>query len=118
MTSSPNVMPAMREWWEANRPKPDPEIARRRAAEIRRDSHPVYTPATPEELEAIKAIGGVTFCPGIPTKRFARQIQGSTELTDAQRKYLWGIVWRFRRQIADKGLVERGKEITKRNEAL
>jgi hypothetical protein len=61
---------------------------------------------SPEDLRAIKAIVGITFVPGIPTKRFAAQIQGETQLTEKQRIYLWSIIWTFRRQIADKDLVE------------
>jgi hypothetical protein len=74
-------------------------LARRRAPKVK-------TPATPDELAAIAAIapGNVTYIPGIPTKRFARQLQGATDLTDAQRVYLWGIVWHFRRQIVDRDL--------------
>jgi hypothetical protein len=74
------------------------------------------SPATPDDLRAIAAIspGRVTYVPGIPTKRFARQIQGAKELTESQRFYVWQIVWRFRRQIADRELVARAKAILSR----
>lgn len=66
------------------------------------------TPCTPDDLRAIEAISPsrVTYCPGIGTKRFAREIQGAKELTQSQRDYVWQIVYRFRRQIADRALVK------------
>lgn len=106
-----NVMPAMREWWaaqnveQANR---DQE-RRKQIASLPKTK----TPCSADELAAIAAIspGRVTYIPGIPTKRFARQIQGATELTERQRIYLWGIVWKFRRQIGDQKLVRMAQQL-------
>jgi len=69
------------------------------------------TPATPEDRRAIEAIspGRISYPVAIPAKRFARQMQGQGELTPKQRDYLWAIVWRYRRQIADQNLVALAK---------
>ncbi len=108
-----NVMPAMREWYERHiaEPRRHEQENRAAAARVTAKAPKVRTPATADELAAIAAIapGCVTYLPGIGTKRFARQIQGVTELTDGQRKYLWQVVWRFRRQIADPRLVRIAK---------
>jgi hypothetical protein len=94
----------MREWFEREVDGP----ARQKAVEKgKREPLPIqFTPATADELAAIAAIepGKVTYIPGIATKRFARQIQGASVLTEAQRVYLWGVVWHFRRQIVDRDL--------------
>jgi hypothetical protein len=100
------VIPAMRDWYEQHIAEPR-RMERRISlqAEPSLKVPPMRTPATADDLLAIKAIGGVTYCPGIGTKRFARDIQGATELTAAQRLYLWQVVWRYRRQIHDQRLV-------------
>lgn len=105
MKKAINVMPAMREWYEREIVAPHRNEKRERNKAYTAPAENRRTPATPEELAAIKAIGRVTYCPGTGTKRFANQIQGVTALTDPQRAYLWKIVWRFRRQIPDTSLV-------------
>jgi len=77
-------------------------------------SKKIRSPVTDLDRRAIEAIspGKITYMPGIATKRFARDIQNATELTDAQRIFLWDVVWKFRRQIPDKMLV-REAEATK-----
>jgi hypothetical protein len=99
-----NPLPSMRDWYAEH------FAAAPKVAKSRTKAPVVKTPCTPDELRAIKAIGSVTYCPGIGTKRFARDIQGATELTDAQRLYLWQVCWRYRRQIADKTLVKMATE--------
>jgi len=62
---------------------------------------------TDDERKLAVALAGVTFVPGIPTKRFARNLAGwatdrhlaEKDLTRKQRKYLCESVVRFRRQI-------------------
>ena len=57
------------------------------------------------EITLAKALEGVVFVPGIPTKRFAKDMASlarnspDQELTVEQRKYLCEIVVKFRRQI-------------------
>jgi hypothetical protein len=128
-----NVLPCMRDWYERNVVKPEARRNDRigdRASEIMREwpglsyeeaeddarsefaeaekAAKVRTDATADDLAAIAAIspGRVTYCPGIPTKRFARDIQTATTLTENQRRYVWQIVWRFRRQIPDERLIK------------
>lgn len=60
---------------------------------------------TEDERKLARALATVTMCPGIGTKRFARdmafleQHSPERELTPKQRKYLVESVVRFRRQI-------------------
>lgn len=62
---------------------------------------------TDDELEIIGALAGCTFVPGHPHKRFVRDMlfaaeaDPDRELTDRQRDYLYGLRWRYRRQIPD-----------------
>ena len=93
-------LPCMREWVDRHMPAYPP----RPTSTVKAQPAP-RTPATVEELAAIRAIADVTYPPAIGAKRFARQIQGETELTAGQRDFLWKIVWRYRRQIKDKALV-------------
>lgn len=102
-----NVMPAMREWWDLHKPRP---VTREPKSE---NPKPVRAPASELDLRAIKAISRVTYPVGVPAKRFARDIQGATELTDGQRDFLWMIVYRYRRQIEDVKLVEHAEKKTK-----
>jgi hypothetical protein len=105
MTAKPrSILPSMREWYERNCA---PTFVQKLSNEIVKSGGKVkvFTPATDLEKRAIKALASITFCPGIPTKRFARHIQGADQLTDSQREYLWGIIHKFRRQVADAELV-------------
>lgn len=60
---------------------------------------------TPNERMLARALNQCTFCPGIGTKRFARdmawleQHNPEKELTPAQTKYLVTATVRYRRQI-------------------
>lgn len=65
----------------------------------------VYTPVSDMEQRALWALSRVRFPPATGSKRFAREMQGATELTDRQRWFIWRIVWHFRRQIP-KDIVE------------
>ena len=99
---TPNIMPSMREWWEDNRPHPA-------AQPTKAENQPlIRTPATDEDRLAIAAISPslITYVPATGPKRFARDIQGAMELTAHQRDYVWKLVWRMRRQIGDKRLVD------------
>jgi hypothetical protein len=66
-----------------------------------------------DEALAIAAISPdrVTYIPGCGYKRFARNMQGATLITEGQRRYLWQMVIRFRSQIADQGLVEMARRM-------
>jgi hypothetical protein len=103
-----NVLLCMRDWHRQHIQRAADEALadRRRQHQDRRRAPKVKTPASPDELAAIAAIspGNVTYVPATGAKRFARQIQGATELTDSQRIYLWGIVWHFRQQIVYRDL--------------
>lgn len=60
---------------------------------------------TSVEILMARAIGRVTYCPGIGTKRFAREMafladhEPDRALTPKQAKYLLEVVVRYRRQI-------------------
>jgi len=66
---------------------------------------------TPEQIQFAQALSRVTFMPGTPTKRFAKDMahcaehQPERELTPKQAEYLRTAVIRFRRQI-DAGVVD------------
>jgi hypothetical protein len=78
----------------------------------------VYTPMTDREKYAAETLNKATFLPGCFDKRFARDIasiaKGNGEITDRQRATMWNLVYRYRRQISDKMLVDEAqKEIDK-----
>ena len=57
-------------------------------------------PLNEYELIALsKWLPRCTFLPGSPEKRFVRQNQSATSLTEKQREWLRKIVYRYRRQI-------------------
>lgn len=66
---------------------------------------PTYRPTTDAEREAIRAISParVTYLPGSPDKRFARDIQYQAtttgNITERQAEYLRRLLHRYRRQI-------------------
>jgi hypothetical protein len=103
------ILSSMQSWYEENVLRPREEARKRRedAARALALQPVVYTPASPEELAAIAALGKCSYCCGTASKRFARDMQGRTELSARQRAFVWGNVWRFRRQIADKSLVDK-----------
>lgn len=107
----PNVLPGMRDWWAANQPRPV-VVAPLPPAPPRKRGEPVpRTPATPHELRAIAAIGPLRYPVAGFAKRFARDMQGATDLTDRQRATLWRQVYRYRRQIGAKDLVATAERI-------
>ena len=91
------MIPCMKEWAKANEPLKKPRT---------RNAPKVFTPVNDIESIAIKALQDVTFPAFTNAKRFARNIAGAVTMTDAQRNLLWATVYRFRRQIANKELVE------------
>jgi hypothetical protein len=105
----------MRDWLAKQPAEKKPTFIRQVAAAIETAGGKVkvYTPVTELEVKAIAAISAdrVTYLPATGPKRFARQIQGATQLTDAQRGYVWAIAWKFRRQIKDAALVAEAKRI-------
>lgn len=60
-------------------------------------------PFTPEEMDAIEALGSARFLPGSPPKRFARDMREAlrlkTGITERQGDYLRRVVHTFRRQL-------------------
>lgn len=71
-----------------------------------RKPKPVYTPVSSLEQRALMALGRVSFPPATVSKRFAREMQLAKELTEKQRKFLWRIVYHFRRQVHDADVLE------------
>lgn len=110
-----NMLPCMREWAETHLDAPKDTVIQKlsKAIEAMGGTVTVFTSTTDLEAKAIRAIepGMVTYVVGTSTKRFARQIQGAAQLTDKQRAYIWAIVWKYRRQIADKTLVEHARTL-------
>lgn len=69
----------------------------------------IWRPMTQLEYDAIVALqpGVVTYIPGSPPKRFARDLMSYAtmkplEITEKQAAALWRQAWRYRRQVADK----------------
>ena len=60
---------------------------------------PVYTDISEIEARAVRALARVRFPPATGSKRFARDMQGVTQMSERQRWFLWRVVYRFRRQI-------------------
>lgn len=62
---------------------------------------------TATEIAAARALVRCTFLPGLPPKRFVRQMATAatnapeTPLTERQAAYLWRLVWSYRRQLGD-----------------
>lgn len=60
---------------------------------------------TPLEFEAARALMACRWLPGMPAKRYIRQllhahrVEPETRLTDEQAAYLWACVIRYRRQL-------------------
>ena len=98
-----NVLPSMRAWADQHLPQPTPRVATPKA----KREPLIFTPATEFDKELIAAIGKVTYPPATFHKRFARDIQGAEQLTEAQRQQCWRMVVRFRRQIPSVKLVEK-----------
>lgn len=89
------------------------------AIEARHDAEPaprqsrqpvVWRPMTDRERRAARAFNHVTFLPGTSVKRIARTLLAQAEqdeprITDKQAAVMWKIVWKFRRQINDKDVL-------------
>jgi hypothetical protein len=64
------------------------------------------SPITDRERAAIEALYSCRMLPGSYEKRFSRDMAAvaqsdTAEMTDGQRRYLWRLVYRFRRQIGE-----------------
>ncbi len=55
-------------------------------------------PIDPYEAQCFKDLAMCTFLPGSPDKRFVRNMQGASEITEGQAEYLQRLVYRYRRQ--------------------
>lgn len=108
------VLPSMRAWYEQHiaQPKRDADQRKAEAAKARRKAPVVRTPVTEQEASALGYLAGVVYPVGSFDKRFARDLHNATALTDAQRACMWGMVWRYRRQIPDKLLVDTARAKT------
>lgn len=63
------------------------------------------------EQRACRALGSCTFLPGTPHKRFARDMAFASVIdkpmiSEGQVRQLWRLVYRYRRQIGSKELIE------------
>ena len=65
------------------------------------------TDLTTIEVKMLRALAGCTFTPGSFDKRFVRDIQGQTALTEKQRDLLHKTFYRYRRQM---GLTDRSAQ--------
>lgn len=75
------------------------------------------TPMTALEQDAARALGKCTYLPGSFEKRFARDMAShasseSPQITERQRAWLWKQVYRYRKQIKDKDLIEQAARET------
>lgn len=67
---------------------------------------------TPFELKAVQALALCSFLPGSFEKRIARQWKEKADrdpkepMTERGRACLWRLIWKFRRQISDKKLID------------
>lgn len=57
------------------------------------------TDLAPIEVKMLRALAACTFLPGSFDKRFVRDIQGQTALTEKQRALLHKTFYRYRRQM-------------------
>lgn len=62
---------------------------------------------TPIQIKALSLLSGCTFLPGSFDKRFVRDLSSlpdkeAKELTDKQKRYLWKLVYKYRKQHDDK----------------
>lgn len=66
---------------------------------------------SPREKYAAEQLSRCRFLPGTSDKRFALQVCDMTHATERQIWNLWRLVFRFRRQIADKYLISEAERI-------
>jgi hypothetical protein len=109
------MLPQMKDWYVREVENPREEERQRRQTEraLKVNEKLEFTPASPDDLAAIKTIHGLKYGTGNPQKHFAHNIHAETKLTARQRAYLWSIVWSHRVQIADTRLVELAKSIAR-----
>lgn len=85
------------EWQAARAAKESARLkAERKAA---RQTPPARFPITEPQAKALKALNGCNFGVGSVAKRFVHDLQGATELTEKQGRYLAELVRRYRRQL-------------------
>jgi hypothetical protein len=87
------------------------ELEHQQRVDERNARHAIKVPVewrrmTDLEQRAALRLTHVSFVPGTATKRLARSLSGQAstnppQITERQAKALWGIVWRYRRQIDD-----------------
>ncbi len=78
--------------------------------ELGKDFKKPYREMTERERYAARSLAGCVFLPASWNKRFAFDISAMTRATESQVWNLWRLVYRYRRQIADKELVREAKE--------
>lgn len=59
----------------------------------------------PAIQRAVKALDGCRYACGTAAKRFARDVQSMKGLTPGQERFLWQLVYSYRRQIPDAQLI-------------
>lgn len=71
------------------------------------------TPITPIEARALALLSPtrVSYPVGSPQKRFARDLQGATALSDKQRAFLWRTAWSYRRQYRDAAVLAEAERL-------
>ena len=63
-------------------------------------------PMTPDELDAVGCLSGVTYPVASWDKRFARSMIGMETITDKEAPQVWRLLWRYRRQMNHPRLAE------------
>jgi hypothetical protein len=76
-----------------------------------------WRPMTELEARGISYLGFITFPIASSTKRFARSLRHQADgvprrITNKQALALWALLWRFRRQVAAKDIVEHAKRMS------
>lgn len=84
-------MTLFKEWQEAQ--------AQKRARPKKSKTPPVRFRVTPQQAEALKALGRCRFGAGSYDKRFVRDLQDAPELTQRQGEELARLVYRYRKQL-------------------
>lgn len=75
-----------------------------------------YRTMSPIEVKACQALAACTFLPGTPHKRFARDMgeQARAEqplISEGQARWLWQLVYRYRRQISSRDLLAHAQAV-------
>lgn len=71
------------------------------------------TPITPLEARALALLSpvNVSYPVGSPQKRFARDMQGATAMSEKQRAFLWRTAWSYRRQYVDAAVLAEAERL-------